>query len=156
MLLEWKTEFSKLSPASSLQGGSSSSFSSDICRLLQLCEKEDDATGALADGAVPKPELDVQGHQIGVSVLFQERYSEGLQEHGFQLVGQCRISPLDARDVGVHNLERATQLDYRQFDLLQDFEQNSFYGSDGYGCCDEALHQASCREDLGDAGTCNP
>ena len=34
MLLEWKTEFSKLSPASSLQGGSSSSFSSDICRLL--------------------------------------------------------------------------------------------------------------------------
>lgn len=39
---------------------------------MQLCEEEDDATSALADGAVPKPEPDAQGHQIGASVLFQE------------------------------------------------------------------------------------
>lgn len=48
------------------------SFSSDICRLLQLCEEEDDATSALADGTVPKPEPDAQGHQVGANVLFQE------------------------------------------------------------------------------------
>ena len=38
-------------------GGSLGSFSSDIYRLLQLCEEEDDATSALA---APKPEPDAQ------------------------------------------------------------------------------------------------
>ncbi|RVW95918.1 Transcription factor VOZ1 [Vitis vinifera] len=262
MLREWKAELNEPSPASSLQGGSLGSFSSDICRLLQLCEEEDDATSALADGAVPKPEPDAQGHQIGASVLFQEvdfllelffrlgvlrlicvayatltglnvyglgelkrveaslpdgykdlaccaatkalswtlsylemqhlqpklvsvapsnlpnyrlllhrglsfdtnpvlmcaqacvhehllivivsfvfnlfqRYNKGPQEHGFQLVDQCKISPSGAHNMGVHNLEGATQLDYRQFDLQQDFEQNFFAGYDGTGLCGE-------------------
>lgn len=39
-----------------VQGGSLG-FSSDICRLLQLCEEEDDATSALA---APKPDPDAQ------------------------------------------------------------------------------------------------
>ncbi|KAJ9690549.1 hypothetical protein PVL29_012944 [Vitis rotundifolia] len=137
MLREWKAELNEPSPASSLQGGSLGSFSSDICRLLQLCEEEDDATSALADGAVPKPEPDAQGHQIGASVLFQERYNKGPQEHGFQLVDQCKISPSGAHNMGVHNLEGATQLDYRQFDLQQDFEQNFFAGYDGTALCGE-------------------
>lgn len=38
------------------QGGSLGSFSSEICRLLQLYEEEDDATSSLA---APKPEPDV-------------------------------------------------------------------------------------------------
>ncbi|KAI8003144.1 Transcription factor VOZ1 [Camellia lanceoleosa] len=42
MLREWKSELNEPSPASFLQGGSLGSFSSDIYRLLQLCEEEDD------------------------------------------------------------------------------------------------------------------
>ena len=54
MLREWKAELNEPSPASSLQqGGSLGSFSTDICRLLQLCEEEDDASSPLA---APKPE----------------------------------------------------------------------------------------------------
>ncbi|CAA7054299.1 unnamed protein product, partial [Microthlaspi erraticum] len=54
MLREWKSELNEPSPASSLQqGGTLGSFSSDICRLLQLCDEEDDATSKLA---APKPE----------------------------------------------------------------------------------------------------
>lgn len=39
-----------------VQGGSLG-FSSEICRLLQLCDEEDDATSALA---APKPDPDAQ------------------------------------------------------------------------------------------------
>lgn len=54
MLREWKAELNEPSPTSSLQqGGSLGSFSTDICRLLQLCEEEDDASSPLA---APKPE----------------------------------------------------------------------------------------------------
>ena len=52
-----------------LQGGSLGSFSSDICRLLQLCEEEDDATSALA---APKPEPNDQTLQVGDAAAFQE------------------------------------------------------------------------------------
>ncbi|KAL6562100.1 Transcription factor voz1 [Orobanche gracilis] len=48
MLREWKAELSEPSPASSLQQGNSLGFSSEICRLLQLREEEDDATSSLA------------------------------------------------------------------------------------------------------------
>lgn len=50
-----------------LQGGSLGSFSTDICRLLQLCEEEDDATSALA---APKPEPDAQ--KVSGNAVFQE------------------------------------------------------------------------------------
>lgn len=52
-----------------VQGGSPGSFSSDICRLLQLCEEEDDATSPLA---APKPEPTDQGFQVGETVVFHE------------------------------------------------------------------------------------
>ncbi|XXG53702.1 hypothetical protein AAC387_Pa03g1761 [Persea americana] len=51
VLHEWKVELNEASPASSLLGNNSlasSNLSSDIRRLLQLCEEEDDATSALA------------------------------------------------------------------------------------------------------------
>ncbi|GMP74509.1 hypothetical protein CsSME_00031912 [Camellia sinensis var. sinensis] len=69
MLREWKSELNEPSPASSLQGGSLGSFSSDIYRLLQLCEEEDDATSALA---APKPEPDAP--KVGDSTRFQEGF----------------------------------------------------------------------------------
>ncbi|PIA35093.1 hypothetical protein AQUCO_03600034v1 [Aquilegia coerulea] len=65
MLREWKSELNEPSPASSLLGGSLGSFSTDICRLLQRCEEEDDATSALAEPTVPKSEPDVNNHQPG-------------------------------------------------------------------------------------------
>ena len=68
--------------------------------------------------------------------LFQQ-YNKGPQEHGFQLVDQTKISPLGVHNMGVHNLEGSTQLDYRQFDLHQDFEQNYFAAYDGTGLCGE-------------------
>ncbi|XP_065867887.1 transcription factor VOZ1-like isoform X2 [Euphorbia lathyris] len=62
MLREWKSELNEPSLASSLQQGASLGSSSfDICRLLQLCEEEDDATSALA---APKPEPNDQSLQV--------------------------------------------------------------------------------------------
>lgn len=72
--------------------------------------------------------------------LFQ-RYTKGLQEHGFQLVDQRKISPSGVHNMG--NLEGATQLDYHQFDLQQDFEQNFFAGYDGTGSCGEDIAHIS-------------
>ncbi|GAU45698.1 hypothetical protein TSUD_86740 [Trifolium subterraneum] len=70
MLREWKSELNEPSPASSLQqDGSLGSFSTDICRLLQLCEEEDDASSPLA---APKPEPNDQTLQAGGKVVFQE------------------------------------------------------------------------------------
>lgn len=48
-------------------GGSLGSFSSEIGRLLQLCEEEDDATSGLTS---PKPEPDSQ--KVGSSVVPQQ------------------------------------------------------------------------------------
>ncbi|KOM31587.1 hypothetical protein LR48_Vigan01g114200 [Vigna angularis] len=70
MLREWKAELNEPSPASSLQqGGSLGSFSTDICRLLQLCDEEDDASSPLA---APKPEPNDQTLQARGKVGFQE------------------------------------------------------------------------------------
>ncbi|KAG5561771.1 hypothetical protein RHGRI_004719 [Rhododendron griersonianum] len=54
-------QFDKVAPKAGMifffRGGSLGTFSSDIYRLLHLCEEEDDATSALA---APKPEPDAQ------------------------------------------------------------------------------------------------
>lgn len=55
-----------------MQGNSLGSFSSDICRLLQLCEEEDDATSSLAELAAPKPEPDAQNPQGRDKAVFQQ------------------------------------------------------------------------------------
>lgn len=138
MLREWKSELNEPSPASSLQqGGSLGSFSSDICRLLQLCEEEDDATSPLA---APKPEPNDQSVQVGGDVVFQE----GQQDHSFPLIGECKNSSSEVRDMAVNNLEGATQVDYNQFDLQPDFEHNFYSGINGTGLsAEEAVPHTS-------------
>lgn len=134
MLREWKAELNEPSPASSLQGGSLGSFSSDIYRLLQLCEEEDDATSALA---APKSEPDAQ--KADGAAVFQEGFvaAQVPQEQSFQLLDQCKNSPAGANSMGVNNLGLPTQLDYHAFDLHQDFENQYFQGFDGTGLCGE-------------------
>ncbi|XP_044496682.1 transcription factor VOZ1-like isoform X2 [Mangifera indica] len=135
MLREWKAELNEPSPASSLQqDGTLGSFSSDIHRLLQLCEEEDDATSALT---APKPEPNdqlLQGYGV----------NHGQQQHHFSLVDQCKNSPSGVNCMGISNLEGATQLDYHHFDLHQDLEQNFYTGFNGANFCGEdAMHQIS-------------
>ncbi|XP_062095798.1 transcription factor VOZ1 isoform X1 [Humulus lupulus] len=132
MLREWKAELNEPSPASSLQqGGNPGSFSSDICRLLQLCEEEDDATSPLA---APKPEPTDQTFQVGETVVFHEGFgmNQVQQEHSFPLV-DCKNSTSRVCNVSVNNLEGATHLDYHQFELHQEFGHN-FY-TDFTGTC---------------------
>ncbi|KAI5331676.1 hypothetical protein L3X38_021802 [Prunus dulcis] len=127
MLREWKAELNEPSPASSLQqGGSLGSFSSDICRLLQLCEEEDDATSPLA---APKPEPNDQNLQVGESFVFREGFTvnQGQHELGFpSLADQCKSSPSGVHNAAANNLEGANHLDYHQYELHQEFEHN-FY-----------------------------
>ncbi|KAL3519888.1 hypothetical protein ACH5RR_018037 [Cinchona calisaya] len=136
MLREWKAELNKPSPASSLQGGGGSlgSFSSDIYRLLQVCEEEDDATSALAE---PKTEPDSQ--KANNAAVCQEGFlaTQVPQDQGFQLVDQCKISPAGANSMGVNSLGFAMQLGYHPFDLHQGFELQHFTGCDGTGLCGE-------------------
>lgn len=47
-------------------------LSSDIRRLLQLCEEEDDATSPLTVPSNPKPEPGVYVHQEGEQAVFRE------------------------------------------------------------------------------------
>ncbi|KAL6992468.1 Transcription factor voz1 [Sarracenia purpurea var. burkii] len=137
MLREWKAELNEPSPASSLQGGSLGSFSTDMYRLLQLCEEEDDATSALA--AAPKPEPDSQ--KVGGSTGFQEGFSvnQGPQQQNLQLVDHCKGSSSVVQNMGVNNTDYPSHLDYHAHNLHQDVEQNFFPGS--YG--EDAIHQIS-------------
>ncbi|KAK8678200.1 hypothetical protein V6N13_143708 [Hibiscus sabdariffa] len=138
MLREWKSELNEPSPASSLQqGGSLGSFSSDIYRLLQLCEEEDDATSVLA---APKPEPNDQNLLVGDTAAFEEGYgvNQGQHQRCFPLVDHCKDSPSGVRAMPINNLEGATQLEYHQFDLHQDFEH--FYtGYNGTGFAEDAM-----------------
>ncbi|XP_010460649.1 PREDICTED: transcription factor VOZ1-like isoform X1 [Camelina sativa] len=121
MLREWKSELNEPSPASSLQqGGTLGSFSSDICRLLQLCDEEDDATSKLA---APKPEPADQNLEAGKAAVFQRGYNfvQGKSEHGFPLADHCKDPPLV---VGNNNFVGTANLEYNQFDLQQEFEPN--------------------------------
>ncbi|KAK6917624.1 hypothetical protein RJ641_018377 [Dillenia turbinata] len=136
MLREWKAELNEPSPASSLQGGGSlGTFSSDICRLLQLCEEEDDATSALAELAAPKPEPDAQNHQL--SDTAGQNMNTVPPENVFPLVDQCKGSPSGVCDIAVNNMGLSTQPVYHQYDLHQNFEQNYFSGFGNTGQCGE-------------------
>ncbi|XP_057948661.1 transcription factor VOZ1 isoform X2 [Malania oleifera] len=138
MLREWKAELNEPSPASSLNGGSLGSFPSDICRLLQLYEEEDDAISPLKDVAAPKPEPDVQVLQVGDTAIFQQDYivNQG-PLHGFQLVEECKGTPSGMRNMTDDSLEGTVQLDYHQFDWPLDFGQNYFAGFANVGLCEE-------------------
>ncbi|XP_022978684.1 transcription factor VOZ1-like [Cucurbita maxima] len=126
MLREWKSELNEPSPASSLQqGGSFGSFSSDICRLLQLCEEDDDASSPLA---APKPEPNEQNLQVGDAMAHQEGFNVNRihQEPSFPLVDQCKNSPSGVHGMVMNNLEGATHSECHPFDLQQGIEHN-FY-----------------------------
>ncbi|KAG8385497.1 hypothetical protein BUALT_Bualt03G0051500 [Buddleja alternifolia] len=128
MLREWQSELSEPSPASSLQQGGSLGFSSEICRLLQLCEEEDDATSGLA---APKPEPDAQKVVDGSTLQEGFNMSKGPQEQGFQLVDQCKGSDIGVNTMGMNSMNLAPPLDYHSFDYHQEFEQQFFSGFDG-------------------------
>ncbi|XP_073300220.1 transcription factor VOZ1-like isoform X2 [Primulina huaijiensis] len=116
MLREWKAELNEPSPASSLQQcGSLGSFSSEICRLMQLCEEKDDATSTLA---APKlePEPDTQkGFEV----------SKGIQEQGLQLVDQSS-SEMGIDHSGMNHMDLTEQLDYHSFDFHPELDQQFF------------------------------
>jgi hypothetical protein len=139
MLREWKSELNEPSPASSLQqGGPPGSFSSDICRLLQLCEEEDDATSALA---APKQEPTDPNLQVGENPVCQEGCSLNQRQlqHAFPLVDHCKNSPTRLHGATANNLDGSPQLDYTHFNLQQDFEHN-YYGFNG---AEDAMPQIS-------------
>ncbi|XP_043689467.1 transcription factor VOZ1-like [Telopea speciosissima] len=137
MLSEWKAELNESSPASSLIGGGTVSFSSDIFRMLQRFEEEDDATSALAEPA--KPEPNDQTIQAGDNTAFQEDYftNQGPEEHGFQGVDQCKGHASGVYNTSMNNLEVTTHLDYQQFDLHQEFDPDLFIGLNCTGQCGE-------------------
>ncbi|KAG9147603.1 hypothetical protein Leryth_007396 [Lithospermum erythrorhizon] len=123
MLCEWKAELSEPSPASSLQGGSLGPFSSDICRLLQLCEEEDDATSALA---APKPDPD--GQKGSTSVQVQQEQRSQIVNHSKSSVSGMNIGSdnMNPHTVGTNNLNHASHLDYQAFNLHPYYEQHFF------------------------------
>ncbi|XP_019170214.1 PREDICTED: transcription factor VOZ1-like [Ipomoea nil] len=136
VLREWKAELNEPSPASSLQGGSLGFNTSDLCRLVQLGEEEDDATSALA---ALKSEPDAQkvsgaaGYQEGLNVA-QVLQEQNLQEQN-QLVDQSKNAPLGVNNVGISNVGPAQLGDYQSYDFHQDFEQQYFPGFDCVNLC---------------------
>ncbi|KAH9310075.1 hypothetical protein KI387_037986, partial [Taxus chinensis] len=76
LLREWKTELHEDSPATSLLAASicSSELSSDMRRLLQLHEEEDDATSVLAASCGPKLQLDATTLEAANPTDFQEDF----------------------------------------------------------------------------------
>ena len=124
MLHEWKAELNEPSPASSLQqGGGFGSFSTDICRLLQLCDDEDDVT---SPSAAPKPEPRDPSLQPQGDMIFQE----GQPLCDFPLVDERMHPTSGVHNVTIDNLEGAI-LEYHQFDLHQDFDRGFYAGPNG-------------------------
>ncbi|CAN8290989.1 unnamed protein product [Cochlearia groenlandica] len=148
MLREWKSELNEPSPASSLQQGGVLG-SSDICRLMQLCDEEDDATSKLA---APKPEPTDQKLEADKTVVFKRVSSflglvlvktifamkfeknsilvQGKSEHGVTL-------PDHSKDPSLI-FDGNANLEYNQYDVQQqqEFEPNFNGGFDdclGYG-----------------------
>ncbi|KAL5730543.1 Transcription factor voz1 [Ranunculus cassubicifolius] len=144
MLREWKAELNEPSPASSLLGGSLGSFSTDICRLLQRCEEEDDATSVLAEPANPKPDPDAHGIPAADTTSFQQDYfvNNVPEEHGFQGVDPCKGSASEMQTTLMHNLDLPNQFDYPPFDLHQDFDHNLYVNFNGnVQCGEDTMHQ---------------
>ncbi|XP_057471514.1 transcription factor VOZ1-like isoform X2 [Actinidia eriantha] len=123
------------------KAGSLGSFSSDIYRLLHLCDEEDDATSGLA---APKPEPDAP--KVGGSTGFQEgfRVNQGPQQRDFQFVDQCKGPASLVHNLGVNSPGFPSHLDYHAYDLHQDVEQNFFPGLDGTSLyVEDAMRQIS-------------
>ncbi|KAL0906519.1 hypothetical protein M5K25_025017 [Dendrobium thyrsiflorum] len=134
MLREWKAELNEASPATSFLGNSrvSSDLSSEIRRLLLLGEEEDDATSQLAElpqanlkpEPVDTPEALVGSVQGGRSAAFQEE----LPQNEFLSANQYRGSiAVDSGDT-VANCQVASAIDYPQFNMNQDMQNNQYMG----------------------------
>ncbi|KAL6567377.1 Transcription factor voz1 [Orobanche gracilis] len=141
MLREWKAELIEPSPASSLQQGSSLGFSSEICRLLQLHEEEDDATSSLG---ASKPDPDAQKVVDGSTSQEGFMIPKGPQEQGIQSVHNCKNSGMEVNNMGMNNMSVPTQLDYHSYDFHQEFDPEYLIGFDGTGFVgEESLPQIS-------------
>ncbi|KAL1567399.1 Transcription factor voz1 [Salvia divinorum] len=118
MLREWKAELNHPSPAASLQQVGSLGFSSNISRLLQLCEEDDDATSALA---APKPEPDT----LTVRGLTCQQV--------FPLVDHGKGAGMGAGNMGINNMALARQLELPSVGLHHELEQQDFLGFSASG-----------------------
>lgn len=146
MLREWKAELNEPSPASSLQqGGSLASFSSDICRLLQLCEEEDDATSALTP---PKAEPNDQNLNIGDGTNLPEGLNSKPrpQKRCFPSADQCKDSHVAIGAAAIDTVDGINSLEQLQFGLNQGFNQSYYdnYNSTGFGGEDTMPHVTNC------------
>ncbi|CAH9112156.1 unnamed protein product [Cuscuta europaea] len=131
MLREWKSELNELSSSSSLQGGSLVFNTSDLCRLVQLGEEEDDATSALA---APKQEP-------GAQKVYAACYPEGLNEtpvlqgQHFQLVDRRKSNPIGADSIRINNMGIPAQFDYQTYEFHQEYGQHYFPEFDAVTHC---------------------
>ncbi|KAK9714642.1 hypothetical protein RND81_06G108900 [Saponaria officinalis] len=133
MLREWKAELNEPSPASSVQNDSLGTFSSDIYRLLHLCDEEDDATSPFELSA-PKPEPDAQNFQAGGGIVIQQGHGmkHGPEEQNRSAVDQCKEPP-GFQTLVTSNMDMTTQLDYNQFNLNLDLDHHYLNGYLGIG-----------------------
>ncbi|KAL3617071.1 Transcription factor voz1 [Castilleja foliolosa] len=132
MLREWKAELNEPSPATSLQQEGSLGFSSEICRLLQLCDEEDDATSSLAAPA-PKPDPDAQKIVNGSTSQEGFMMPKGPQDQNFELADHCKTAGVEVDNMGMNNMSMPTQLDFQQFDFHQEFDPQYLLGFDSTG-----------------------
>ncbi|KAF9608718.1 hypothetical protein IFM89_010850 [Coptis chinensis] len=142
MMTEWKAELNKPSPASSHNDGSLGSFSSDLYRMLQQFDVEDDATSGLAHCIDLKPVPEPNYHSIPVGDelnLHEGCFSnQTMGEHGYQEFDDYIDLPW------VNNSEATNQLAFDQFDVHQDFQNNNCTGLVGSGKFEEdSMHYAS-------------
>ncbi|GAB2301195.1 Transcription factor voz1 [Dionaea muscipula] len=147
MLREWKAELNEPSPASSLQNDTFGSFSSDIYRLLQLCEEEDDATSPYPGLTAPKQEPEIHNFQSGNTAIFQEGgvdvKPKAHEEEDISWVDYCKAS---AAGHGFHNLAINNNMDmhnhlnyHHQIDLQSGIDSHHlFAGFSGIGTLGDA------------------
>ncbi|KAL8136795.1 hypothetical protein V2J09_002796 [Rumex salicifolius] len=136
MLREWKSELNEPSPATSLHNNDTlGSFSSDIYRLLHLHEEEDDATSPLGELTKPKAEPDVQTFQNAGTGILKEGFEvkQVSLEHNFSLINDCKPSTMGFHNMPVNNLNMATESNYHQINMHQQFNQNLFTSFDAIG-----------------------
>eukprot|EP01018_Ginkgo_biloba_P000701 Gb_12179 [translate_table: standard] len=138
LLREWKAELHEASPATSLLAASlcSSELSSDMRRLLQLHEEEDDASSVLAAPGNPKLQLDEPALPAVNSTGFQEVGSSNsardffvddvnTQEPTIDSISRCEnILPEPLPPTVDEGLEEKNQFESGQLDLHRNFTHN--------------------------------
>ncbi|GLJ38655.1 hypothetical protein SUGI_0788050 [Cryptomeria japonica] len=130
LLREWKTELHEESPTTSLLAASlgSSVLSSDMRRLLQLNEEEDDATSVLASPDSPKLRLDETNLEVANPTSFQEDFiveDMNTQEQPTDNInGHENILSESITPIVDEGLDAAAEMDNGLLDLHQVFSHN--------------------------------